>query len=92
VHKQEVDLHPDLFQHEKKIDRSMNFFKFFNDDIVAEDKDYPIEEQFDVPSFFLVDDIAGIFDMPIYDEYNDDYDAYFYVQPVVCLSKRSVLL
>jgi hypothetical protein len=39
VHEQEgVDLHPDPFQHEKKDDFAMNFFKVFNDDVFAEDK------------------------------------------------------
>jgi len=54
VHKQEVDLHHDIFKREKKIDRSMNFFEFFNDGMVAKDKDQPIEEQVDVPSFSLL--------------------------------------
>jgi len=81
-----------FFQREKKIDHSINFFDVFNDDIVAEDKDRPIEEQVDVPSFFLVDDIAWSFYMPIYNEYNDDYDSEFYEKPTVFLSPGSVLL
>jgi hypothetical protein len=31
----------------------MHFFKVFNNNIVAEDKDQPTEEKIDVPSFFL---------------------------------------
>jgi hypothetical protein len=70
----------------------MNFFKIFNDYIVVEDNDQPIEEEVGVPIFFLVDDIAGIFDMPIYDEYNNDYDVEFYEKSIVCLSPWTVLL
>ena len=33
-----------------------------------------VEEQVDVPSFFLLDNIADVVDLPIYDEYDDDYD------------------
>jgi hypothetical protein len=32
------------------------------------------EEQVDVPRFFLLDNIADVLDLPIYDEYDDDYD------------------
>jgi hypothetical protein len=36
-----------------------------------------VEEQVDVPSFFLLDDIADVVDLPIYDEYDDDFDVEF---------------
>jgi hypothetical protein len=88
VHKQEVDLHPDLFQHEQKNDCSMHFFEVFNDDIVAEDKDQPTEEKVDVPRFFLVDDIADVVDLPKYDEYNDNYEVDFSEQPVNVLQQE----
>jgi hypothetical protein len=94
VHKREVDLHPDLFQHEQKIDCSMNFFEVFNDDIVAEDKDHPTEEQVDIPCFFLLDDIAGVHDLPKYDEYDDNYVVDFGVdlleQPTTCSHPTNV--
>jgi hypothetical protein len=90
VHKQEADLHPDLFQHEQKIDCFMHFFEVFNNDIVAEDKDQPTEEQVDVPRFFLVDDIADVVDLPKYDEYNDNYEIDFSEQPTACSPSGSV--
>jgi hypothetical protein len=43
-----------------------------------------VEEQVDVPSLFLLDDIAYIVDLPIYDEYDDDYEADFLEQPTAC--------
>jgi hypothetical protein len=33
-----------------------------------------VEEQVDVPSFFLLENIAYVVELPIYDEYDDDYD------------------
>jgi hypothetical protein len=84
VHKQEVDLHLDLFQHEQKIDCFMPYVEVFNNDIVAEDKDQPTEEQVDVPSFFLVDDIADVVHLPKYNEYNDNYEIDFSEQPTTC--------
>ena len=43
-----------------------------------------IEKQVDSPSFFLLDGIAIVVDLPIYDEYNDDYDVEFLEQPTAC--------
>jgi hypothetical protein len=43
-----------------------------------------VEEQVDVPSFFLLDDIAYVVDLPIYDEYDDDYGDEFLEQPAAC--------
>jgi len=77
VHKQEDDLHPDIFEHEKKKYCSMHFFEVLNDDIVAEDKDQPTEEKVNVPMFFLVDDIVDVVYLPKYDEYNDNYEVDF---------------
>jgi hypothetical protein len=39
-----------------------------------------VEEQVDVPIFFLLDDIVDVVDLPIYDEYDVD----FLEQPVAC--------
>jgi hypothetical protein len=36
-----------------------------------------VEEQVDVPRFSLLDKIVDVADLPIYDEYDDDYDADF---------------
>ena len=33
-----------------------------------------VEEQVDVPSLFLLDDITYVVDLPVYDEYDGDYD------------------
>jgi DNA-binding protein YbaB len=40
-----------------------------------------VEEQVDVPSFFLLDDIADVVYLSLYDEYDDDYDVDFLEQP-----------
>jgi hypothetical protein len=40
-----------------------------------------VEERVDVPSFFVLDDIANVVDLPIYDEYDDGYDVHFLEQP-----------
>jgi hypothetical protein len=39
-----------------------------------------VEEQVDVPSFFLSDDNVDVVDFPIYDEYDDDCDVNFLEQ------------
>jgi hypothetical protein len=36
-----------------------------------------VEEQVDVPRFFLLDDIADVVDLSLYDKYDDDYDVEF---------------
>jgi len=36
--------------------------------------DRSVEELVDVPSFFLLNNIADVVELPIYDEYDDDYD------------------
>jgi hypothetical protein len=41
-----------------------------------------VEEQVDVPRFFLLDDIRDAVDFSIYDEYDDGYDVDFLEQPV----------
>ena len=41
-----------------------------------------VEEQVDVPSSFMLDDIANVVDLPIYDEYDDGYDVDFLEQLV----------
>jgi hypothetical protein len=43
-----------------------------------------LEEQVEVPRFFLSDDIEDVVDFPIYGEYDDDYDDDFREQPVAC--------
>jgi hypothetical protein len=43
-----------------------------------------VEEQVDVPRFFLLDDIANVGDLPIYEEYDDDYGVDFLEQLVAC--------
>jgi hypothetical protein len=43
-----------------------------------------IEEQVDVPSLFLLDDIAYVAYFPIYDEYDGDYDVDSIEQPTTC--------
>ena len=49
-----------------------------------------VEEQVDVPSFFLLDDIADVVDFPIYDEYDDDCDVDFLEQLVICSLSENV--
>jgi hypothetical protein len=61
VHKQKVDLHPDLFQCENKIDCSINFFDVLNDDIVAEDKDQLLKSKLMFQSFSLLMTLHGVF-------------------------------
>jgi len=52
------------------------------------------EEQVDIPCVFLLDDIAGVHDLPKYDEYDGDYFVDFGVdfleQPSTCSSLGSV--
>jgi hypothetical protein len=43
-----------------------------------------VEEQVDIPGFFLLDGIADVFDFSLYDEYDDDYDVDFLEQPTAC--------
>jgi hypothetical protein len=49
-----------------------------------------VEEQVDVPSFFLLDDIAYVVDLSLYYEYNDDYDVDFLEKPVACSLSENV--
>ena len=49
-----------------------------------------VEEQVDVPSFFLLDDIVDVVDFPIYDEYDDDCDVDFLEQPTTCSLSKNV--
>ena len=49
-----------------------------------------VEEQVDVPSLFLLDDIAYVVDLSLYDEYDDDYDVDFLEQLVACSLSENV--
>jgi hypothetical protein len=49
-----------------------------------------VEEQVDVPSIFLLDDIVDVDDLPIYDEYDYDCDVDFLEQLVVCSLSENV--
>ena len=49
-----------------------------------------VEKKVDVPSLFLLDDIAYVVDFPIYDEYDDDDDVDFLEQPVACSLSENV--
>jgi hypothetical protein len=49
-----------------------------------------VEEQVDVPSFFLLDDIADVVDLSLYDEYDDDDDVDFLEQPTACYLLKNV--
>jgi hypothetical protein len=60
------------------------FMYSFVDSQESEFADQPVEEQVDVPSFFLLDDIADVDDFPRYDEYNDDYEVDFPEQAIAC--------
>jgi hypothetical protein len=68
---QTVDL--DLCHHEKKDDCFIYLFEVYNDNDFAEMVDQLVEDQIDAPSSFLVDEITKVFDVPVYDEYDDDY-------------------
>jgi hypothetical protein len=48
-----------------------------------------LEEQVDVPRFSL-DEIEDVDDMPLYDEYYDDYDVDFLEQPAACSLSKNV--
>ena len=87
VHKQEVDLHPDLCHHEQETDYFMYSFVECQEDEFANQL---VEEQVDVPSFSLLDDTANIVDFPIYDEYDDDYDVDFLEQPFACSLSENI--
>jgi hypothetical protein len=49
-----------------------------------------VEEQVDVPNFFLVDVIVDVTDFPIYDEYDDDYGVDLLEQPTACSLSENV--
>jgi hypothetical protein len=49
-----------------------------------------VEDQVDVPSFFLLDGIANVVDLPIYDEYDDDYDVELLEQLATCSLSENV--
>jgi hypothetical protein len=49
-----------------------------------------VKKQVDIPIFFLLDGIADVVDLPIYDEYDDDYDAKFLEQPTACSLSENV--
>jgi hypothetical protein len=69
-----ADLNFKSFHHEQNVDFAMNFFKIFSEEChESEFADQLVEEKVDVPSFFMLDDIAGVHDFPKYDEYDDDY-------------------
>jgi hypothetical protein len=50
-----------------------------------------VEEQVDVPRFFLLDNIADVTDLPIYDQYDDDYDNDLPEQPIAFPLSGNVL-
>jgi hypothetical protein len=86
-----VDLHPNPFQHEQRTNYAMNFLEGFNDDVFAKDKDQLVKEKVVVP-IFLVDDIIGDFDIPIYDEYDDHDDVYFQETLAISFQSENVLI
>ena len=49
-----------------------------------------VEEQVDVPSFSLLDDIVDVVDLHIYDEEDDDYDVESLEQPIACSLSENV--
>jgi hypothetical protein len=51
-----------------------------------------VEEQVEVPSFFLLDNIADVTDLPTYDQYDDDYDNDLPEQPIAFTLSGNVLL
>jgi hypothetical protein len=50
------------------------FIYSFEDSQEGELANQFVEEQVVVPSFFLLGNIADVIDLPIYDQYDDDYD------------------
>jgi hypothetical protein len=79
-----ADLNFDPFHHEQRVDYTMNFFKIFSEEChESESVDQNEEEQVIVP-IFMFDDIAEFYDLPKYDEYDDDYDLDSLEQLVAC--------
>jgi hypothetical protein len=65
------------------------FMYSFIDSLENEFANQLVEDQVDVPRFFLLDDIADIVDFHIYDEYDDDHGVDILEQPVAfSLSKN----
>ena len=61
------------FHHEQNVDFSVIFFKIFSEEChESELENQLVGEQVVVP-MFLIDDIADVFDVPKYDEYDNDY-------------------
>jgi hypothetical protein len=82
-----ASLTPDPFQDKQRTDCFMYSFIDNQEDEAASQ---PVEEQVDVPSFFLLDDIADVVDLPIYDKYDDDCDVDFLEQLVVCSLSENI--
>jgi hypothetical protein len=87
IEREGASLAPDPFHDKHKTDCFMYSFVDSQKDEFA---NHLVEEQVDVPSFFLLDDIAEVVDFPIYDEYDDDYDVDFLEQLVVCSLSENV--
>jgi hypothetical protein len=66
------------------------FIHSFVDNQEDEFEKQSVEEQVDVPSFFLLYDIVDVVDLPIYDEYEDDYEVDFLEHPTACSSPKNV--
>ena len=81
IEKEGANLDYDPFHDKHEIDC---FMYSFVDSQENEFANQLVEEQVDVPRFFLLDDIVDVVDFPIYGEYDDDYDDDFREQPVAC--------
>jgi hypothetical protein len=81
VERRDVDLASDP-SHDKQ--GAYGFMYSFVDSQEDEFANQFVEEHVDVPRLFLLDDIAYVVDLPIYDEYDDDCDGDSLEQPTAC--------
>jgi len=77
----------DPFHDEQRADR---FMYSFVDSQEYECEKQLVEEHVDIPSLFLLDDIAYVVDLSIYDEYDDDYDVDSLEQPTACSLSENI--
>jgi hypothetical protein len=73
----DADLNLGLCHHDQRNDLAMESFKFFSKEIhEGKSKNQFVKEKVD-GIVFTIDDIEYVVDFPKYDEYDDDYIAYF---------------
>jgi hypothetical protein len=83
-----ADLNFKSFHHEQNADFAMNFFEIFSEECYESELENQLAGEKVAVPMFLIDEIAYVFYVPKYDEYDNDYaftyDANFLEQPDAC--------